>query len=102
MTQVGFRVLRLLGLGLGLGPDHFLPYFSQPMLFLRPLHYSAQQSDEAAGLYAAGAHTDYGMLTLLMTDGMPGLQICTDGETWRDVPPAEGAFIVNLGDMLCR
>lgn len=102
VERVGFRVLRLLGLGLGLGPDHFLPYFSRPMLFLRPLHYSAQQSDEAAGLYAAGAHSDYGMLTFLKTDGVPGLQICTDGATWRDVPPIEGAFIVNLGDMLCR
>jgi len=43
-----------------------------------------------------------GMLTFLRTDGEPGLQICTDGQTWRDVPPIEGAFHVNLGDMLCR
>lgn len=43
-----------------------------------------------------------GMLTFLRTDGEPGLQICTDGATWRDVPPVPGAFIVNLGDMLCR
>lgn len=43
-----------------------------------------------------------GMLTFLRTDGEPGLQICTDGATWRDVPPLPGAFIVNLGDMLGR
>lgn len=54
------------------------------------------------GVYAAGAHTDYGMLTLLKSDGEPGLQICTDGHTWRDVPPMKGAFHCNLGDMLCR
>lgn len=42
------------------------------------------------------------MLTLLVTDGVPGLQICTDGRTWRDVPPLQGAFVVNIGDMLQR
>ena len=42
------------------------------------------------------------MLTLLATDGVPGLQICTDGRTWRDVPPIPGALHVNIGDMLHR
>jgi isopenicillin N synthase-like dioxygenase len=74
MAQVAFRVLRLLGLALGLGGDYFLPYFTRPMMFHRPLHYSAQRSDEAAGIFAAGAHCDYGMLTFLCTDDVPGLQ----------------------------
>lgn len=43
-----------------------------------------------------------GMLTFLRTDGQPGLQICTDGAAWRDVPPIPGAFHCNLGDMLAR
>lgn len=34
----------------------------------------------------AGAHTDYGMLTFLVTDLVPGLQIHTQG-AWMDVPP---------------
>lgn len=44
------------------------------------------------------------MLTFLVTDGVPGLQICPDKESgeWVDVPPVENAFIVNLGDMLER
>jgi isopenicillin N synthase-like dioxygenase len=102
VAAVGFRLLRLLGLSLGLGPDYFQPHFTRPMIALRPLHYSGERSSEADGLYAAGAHTDYGMLTLLATDGVPGLQICTDGTTWRGVDPLPGCFIVNLGDMLCR
>ena len=53
------------------------------------------------GVFGAGAHTDYGMLTLLMTDEQPGLQIWSDGE-FIDVPPKPGTFIVNLGDMLER
>lgn len=55
------------------------------------------------GRFGAGAHTDYGMITLLMTDGEPGLQIQVDPSdpaSWQDVPHLPGAFIVNLGDML--
>ncbi|CAN0506274.1 unnamed protein product [Ectocarpus sp. 8 AP-2014] len=49
----------------------------------------------------AGAHTDWGLMTLLATDEVPGLQVRLDGE-WLDVPPRKGAFICNLGDMLQR
>jgi isopenicillin N synthase-like dioxygenase len=47
------------------------------------------------------------MFTFLVTDGTPGLQVWREGGReggggWRDVPAVEGAFIVNLGDMLQR
>ena len=58
------------------------------------------------GIYSAGAHTDYGMITLLVTDDVPGLQIHPKQENidegWIDIPPLPGAFIVNLGDVLER
>lgn len=53
------------------------------------------------GSFSAGAHTDYGCLTFLMTDGTPGLQICLEGR-WVAVPHLPGAFVINLGDMLER
>ena len=53
------------------------------------------------GVYGAGAHTDYGALTVLATDGSPGLQINT-GADWQHVKPIPGTFIINLGDMLER
>ena len=53
------------------------------------------------GIFGAGAHSDYGMLTLLKTDEHPGLQIWSGGR-FVDVPPRPGTFIVNLGDMLER
>ena len=53
------------------------------------------------GIFGAGAHSDYGMLTLLKTDQHPGLQIWSKGH-FVDVPPRDGMFIVNLGDMLER
>jgi isopenicillin N synthase-like dioxygenase len=41
------------------------------------------------------------MLTILATDGQPGLQVFVGGG-WVDVPPAPGCFVCNLGDMLER
>jgi len=56
--------------------------------------------------YGASAHSDYGMVTLLLTDGVPGLQVCRDKSKqphiWEDVPGIKGAFIVNIGDMMER
>jgi isopenicillin N synthase-like dioxygenase len=77
--------------------EHFYVY-TRPMAALRLLHYDATKSDIDSGIFGAGAHTDYGLITLLSTDSNPGLQICFKGE-WIDVPPRPDAFVVNIGDM---
>jgi isopenicillin N synthase-like dioxygenase len=106
VTALGMRLLPVVATALGLSPTAFEPYFHKPMTFLRPLRYPPVRSDEAKGQFAAGAHSDYGFLTLLWTDGTPGLQIQYKGD-WIDVTPPKvdtegGVFIVNLGDMLER
>ena len=53
------------------------------------------------GIYDAGAHTDWGVLTVLATDENPGLQIFTEGK-WAHVKPVPATFVINLGDMLER
>jgi len=53
------------------------------------------------GIYGAGAHTDWGVLTILATDENPGLQVFSEGK-WAHVKPVPGTFIINLGDMLER
>jgi isopenicillin N synthase-like dioxygenase len=107
MRKLGMRVLKLLSLSLNLPPDYFDPFFQhRPMIALRPLHYAPVKSDPDNGIFAAGAHSDYGMLTFLVTDDEPGLQIIKNnsrgGGEWMDVAPMKGAFICNLGDMLER
>lgn len=107
---LGMRLLRVLALSLDLPADYFTPKFSDPMEALRLLHYSAQKSDAGAGILGCGAHSDYGMLTLLITDNVPGLEILRSGcsvqtardEDWLPVAPRADCFIVNLGDMLAR
>ncbi|CAM9287559.1 unnamed protein product [Ectocarpus sp. 6 AP-2014] len=101
MHAVGERLAGLLSVGLGLDPAVFDTCFSEFAHTLRLLHYSAEVSDPGKGVMGAGAHTDWGLMTLLATDEVPGLQVRLDGE-WLDIPPRKGAFICNLGDMLQR
>lgn len=94
---LGVALHEALAEDLGLAPDTFAPHFTAPMATLRLLHYPP-----ARGGIGAGAHTDYGSLTLLMTDGVAGLQVRPRGQDWLDVPHVPGAFVVNIGDCLMR
>ena len=98
LTQLGMEMLFIVATSLSLPVDFFLPFFQKPMTFVRPLHYAPIQSNESGGEFAAGAHSDYGFLTILWTDGGDGLQIHYKDE-WIDVNRPPGAFIVNIGDM---
>ncbi|XP_028079397.1 2-oxoglutarate-Fe(II) type oxidoreductase hxnY-like isoform X4 [Camellia sinensis] len=78
----------------------------KPIAILRLLHYEGSVFDPMKGIYGAGAHSDFGLITLLATDDIYGLQICKDKDAkpqkWEFVAPLKGAFIVNIGDMLER
>jgi isopenicillin N synthase-like dioxygenase len=65
----------LLALSLGLDEHHFDPHFTEPMAALLLLHYGAEESKPKEGTFACGAPSDYGMMTLLLTDEHAGLQI---------------------------
>ncbi|KAG5179805.1 gibberellin 2-beta-dioxygenase [Tribonema minus] len=103
MSQLGLRVAAVLARGLGLDDDAFFARsLARPMSVLRLLRYAPEVSDVRRGVLGTGAHTDYGLLTFLAADDVPGLQVQLDGE-WLAVPPVPPpAFIVNLGDMLAR
>jgi isopenicillin N synthase-like dioxygenase len=58
--------------------------------------------DIAGELTGMGAHTDFGILTVLWADRVAGLQILDKGGLWHDVMPDEGALLVNLGDAMAR
>jgi len=102
VSEVGLRLVRLIALSLNLNQSYFDGYYAKPMPFLRLLHYSSEKSEPSKGLFGCGAHSDYGMVTLLLTDENAGLEINTPNEGWVPIPPKKGAFIVNIGDMLER
>ncbi|MDB2407160.1 isopenicillin N synthase family oxygenase [Jannaschia sp.] len=96
----GLALLSLLARDLGLAPDHFAALFDEPLSALRLLRYPPATG--SASEIGAGAHTDYGAITLLMTDGEPGLQVRPRGGDWTDVPSVPDAYVVNVGDCLMR
>eukprot|EP01026_Neomeris_dumetosa_P051909 TRINITY_DN4578_c0_g1_i1.p1 TRINITY_DN4578_c0_g1~~TRINITY_DN4578_c0_g1_i1.p1 ORF type:complete len:337 (+),score=35.23 TRINITY_DN4578_c0_g1_i1:63-1013(+) len=101
MTQLGFKMMELLALSLELPSQYFKPMFDHPIFSLRPVHYFGDVSVPEEGKFGAGAHTDWGLCTILATDGVPGLQIQYQNE-WLDVEHVEDAFVINLGDMVQR
>lgn len=101
---LGRRLMAAVAHDLGLPPEHFEPHFTAPLATLRLLSYPAAPASgpqEAVAL-GAGAHSDYGALTLLLTDGTPGLELRPRGRDWMHVPHRPGAFTVNIGDCLMR
>ena len=44
-------------------------------------------------------HSDAGAVTILLQDAVSGLQVFKDG-MWHIVEPVEGAFVINIGDMV--
>lgn len=101
--RVSMQLISCFALAVGSKDPHlFDEYFTEAKTFIRLLHYSAEPSDEKSGVYACGAHSDYGMLTLLLTDDNPGLQVKLHDGSWMDIPPKRGAFVVNIGDMFER
>ena len=49
-----------------------------------------------------GEHTDFGIVTVLWADQVAGLQVLGSDGSWHDVSPADGALLVNLGDLTAR
>ena len=94
-------VLEALATTLGV-PGFFAARMSEPQCRLRFLHYPAAPplEDGSAPTFST-PHTDYGAITLLATDGVPGLEVLLDG-SWVPVSAPPGGVIVQLGDMLAR
>lgn len=62
-----------------------------------------KQDEEDTSQFSCGAHTDYGCVTLLLTDPTPGaLQVQLKNGAWLPADPLPGAFVVNIGDMIER
>jgi len=68
---------------------------------LRLLHYPPAEV-VSEGQLGAGAHTDYGTLTVLFQDNAGGLQVQNLEGEWIDAPPVPGAVVINTGDLMAR
>jgi isopenicillin N synthase-like dioxygenase len=100
LSTVGLELTRAIAVALALPEDHFDQYFAgQPHWFGKLIHYVG--AADGTDLQGVGPHTDWNFLTLLLQDDTGGLQARPAGVgRWIDVPPVDGALIVNIGEML--
>jgi isopenicillin N synthase-like dioxygenase len=99
---VGF-LMRLTALGLGVDEGYFDDKVDRSIGTMRLNYYPRQTRRPLPGQLRAGAHTDYGGLTILDGEDVPGgLQVLTRVGRWIDVRTLPGQFVVNIGDLLMR
>lgn len=101
MLTLGLRLLKLFAIGLRMPPGYFDDKFLKPMAQMRLLRYPPQPADsgEAVG---AGAHTDFGWITMIAQDSTGGLELEGRNGLWHKVNPVEGSLTVNIGDLMER
>jgi isopenicillin N synthase-like dioxygenase len=104
LSSVARTLLRHWAVSLGSPPDVFDAAFAEaPATLIKVIRYPAA----AGNPQGVGAHKDSGVLTLLLAEpGSRGLQVrLPDSDRrnsgqWVDVPPLDGAFVVNIGELL--
>ncbi|AZI58728.1 isopenicillin N synthase family oxygenase [Nakamurella antarctica] len=102
MTLLSERIMRLFALALDLPAEYFNPLITHAPSALRAVNYPANETPLAKGQLRAGAHTDYGLLTILHQDTVGGLEVVDSSGKWVAVPSIDGAYVVNIGDLMAR
>jgi isopenicillin N synthase-like dioxygenase len=104
LAELAANILRAFAISLKLpSEDYFDQFIGHHASALRAINYPHVDEEPVPGQLRASAHTDYGTITILKADA-PGLQVSKDKDppSWIDVPYVEGAFIINLGDLMKR
>jgi len=102
MLGLARRLMQLLALSLQLPEDYFDHTADSPMVTLRMIRYPAHPADADARTFGAGAHTDWGAITILAQDAHGGLEVQMPDGRWVPTTPMADCFVVNLGDMIPR
>lgn len=102
VATLGDRLLSLLALSLDLPPDWFEDPYRGALGTVRLIRYPPQPATASYNQIGAGAHTDWGGITLLVQDDAGGLEVRNADGEWIEAKPLPGTFIVNLGDLTAR
>jgi isopenicillin N synthase-like dioxygenase len=93
IRQVSFLLMELLAKTLDIDfEEHFSTFCEDSLQAIRLLHYPPQSHSADEKQLGTGAHTDFGAVTCLLTDGTPGLQVHKDG-LWVNVDCEPGDYV---------
>ncbi|KMZ72204.1 2-oxoglutarate (2OG) and Fe(II)-dependent oxygenase superfamilyprotein [Zostera marina] len=104
LNEISRKIMRGIALALGGPVDTFEQeqmagdHFWVMRLIGYPGLNSGSKNTDSVG---CGAHTDYGLLTLVNQDeGINALQVKNQNDEWIPAVPIPGTFVCNIGDML--
>lgn len=102
MERLAREIMRSFAVGLGLPIAFFDDKIDNHFAAFHALHYGAQSAPPAPGQMRAGAHSDFGSLTILMppAEGGMGLEVQRPDGGFAPVEPPPGAYVINIGDLM--
>lgn len=103
-SRVARTLSRIFADALALPPEFFDRITDHSIDVLRMNNYALPEGTVTLDgeLDGMGEHTDFGIVTVLWADQVAGLQVLGRDQRWHDVEPADGALLVNLGDLTAR
>jgi len=102
LSELSARLMHLLALSLDL-PENWFDRFHNPAAAnLRMIKYPPHPANAAFNQIGAGAHTDWGGVTILAQDDVGGLEVQTADGAWVEARPIADTFVINLGDLMAR
>ncbi|WP_375503123.1 isopenicillin N synthase family dioxygenase [uncultured Jatrophihabitans sp.] len=103
MNDLCQRLMSAFATALSLPADFFADKIDKDISMLRAINYPHSDVPPLPGQMRAGAHSDYGSLTIVRQEEAPGgLQVFTKDGDWVRVPVVPGALVVNLGDLMAQ
>ena len=103
MERLAAALMRIFALALDMPEEFFADKIDRHITAMRLNHYAEAERPPLPGQLRAGAHTDYGSLTILLaTAAAGGLQVRSGDGAWCDVEPLPDTFVVNLGDLMAQ
>ena len=103
LERLGEAIMRIFALALALPEDFFADKLDRHISGIRVINYPDQATAPAPGQLRAGAHSDYGAVTILKSENAPGgLQVKNRRDEWVDVAAVPDSFVVNIGDLMMR
>lgn len=103
MEMLTGRLMELFAIGMDLPADFFISRFTDHNSTLRLINYPPLTAAPEPGQLRAGAHTDYGALTILLGQERPGgLEVQAPGGEWIPARTGPHSFVINIGDLMMR
>ncbi len=103
LCDVARKVMSAVAVSLDQPATFFNAMYEKPLARGQLVYYPPSTAeDEADERFGVAAHTDFGVLTLLLQDNSGGLQVQSKSGDWIEAPPIPSTLVCNIGDLLER